>query len=257
MSFFEAKGIVKNFGGVQALKGASLTINEDEIVSLIGPNGSGKTTFFNCLTGIYTPDEGDIYWAPGNCNLAGKPPHQVARLGIARTFQNIRLFTRMSLLENIMIGGQIHDGLNTFQKIFTTGKAILSEKKREIEALDLLQLFGLSARAFEPAGALSYGLQRRLEIARALAAKPKLLLLDEPCAGLNSHEIDDIIELVLKLRKRGHTILLIEHSMQIVMQISDRIVVFDAGSKIAEGLPHEVQKNNRVLSAYLGDEGHA
>lgn len=257
MTLLEIAKLTRRFGGVLALNSAEFSIHEGEIVSLIGPNGSGKTTFFNCLTGIYRPDAGRAFWAPGQCNLAGLSPYAVTRLGIARTFQNIRLFARMSLLENVMIGGQSGNKLPLWQNLLTGPAAKIFEQQNNIAAMELLNLVGLGARALEPAGSLAYGLQRRLEIARAMATKPKLLLLDEPCAGLNPQEINGLMALIRDLRDRGVTILLIEHAMQIVMNISDRIIVFDAGSKIAEGVPREIQQNPRVLNAYLGVPGNA
>jgi branched-chain amino acid transport system ATP-binding protein len=257
VTLLQTSPLVRRFGGVTALNGAEISINEGEIVSLIGPNGSGKTTFFNCLTGIYPPDSGEIVWRPGNCHLEGLPPHKVTRLGVARTFQNIRLFGGMSLLDNVMLAGQATDRRPALSNFLITPAVKHSELQRQSQAMDLLDLVGLSNRALEPAGSLPYGLQRRLEIARAAATRPKLLLLDEPCAGLNPQEIESLTELISTLRTRGFTILLIEHAMQIVMRISDRIVVFDAGTKIAEGIPREIQENPRVINAYLGVEGHA
>jgi branched-chain amino acid transport system ATP-binding protein len=252
VALLDVRGLTRRFGGVLALNGAELTIDRGEIVSLIGPNGSGKTTLFNCLTGIYRPDSGRAFWAPGNCDLSGLPAYAVTRLGIARTFQNIRLFTRMSALENVMLGGQAIDRLGVWQNLLTGASARAAEHARYALACELLELVGLAHRAADASGTLSYGLQRRLEIARAMATSPKLLLLDEPCAGLNSQEIDALMALIRQLRERGVTIVLIEHSMQIVMQVSDRIVVFDAGSKIAEGSPDVIQLDDRVLAAYLG-----
>jgi ABC-type branched-subunit amino acid transport system ATPase component len=252
VALLEVTDLGRRFGGVRALDGAELRIDANEIVSLIGPNGSGKTTLFNCLTGIYRPDRGHAFWTPGSCDLCGLPPYAVARLGIARTFQNIRLFARLSVLENVMLAAQATDRLGAWRNLLTARSARAAERARYALACELLDLVGLAQRAADAAGALPYGLQRRLEIARAMATAPKLLLLDEPCAGLNPQEIDALMGLIRQLRERGVAIFLIEHSMQIVMQISDRIVVFDAGSKIAEGSPEAIQRDDRVLAAYLG-----
>jgi branched-chain amino acid transport system ATP-binding protein len=257
VALLEIRDLVRRFGGVRALNGAELSIDTGEIVSLIGPNGSGKTTFFNCLTGIYRPDQGHALWAPGNCDLCGLPPYAIVRLGVARTFQNIRLFARLSVLENVMLGAQAVDREGIRQNLLTGNSARAAERKRYALACELLDLVGLTHRATDGAGTLAYGLQRRLEIARAMATAPKLLLLDEPCAGLNPQEINELMRLIRELRERGVSILLIEHSMQLVMQISDRIVVFDAGSKIAEGVPNVIQQDARVLAAYLGVPGSA
>jgi branched-chain amino acid transport system ATP-binding protein len=241
----------KEFGGLVAVDNVDFTVPEGGIVSLIGPNGAGKTTFFNMLTGVYKPTNGAIVFAGEN--LTGRPPHAFTQRGIGRTFQNIRLFQNMTALENVLVGMHTRLKGNLFEAIARTPRVKHEEKDARVRARELLEFSGLRRKDAEIGRNLSYGDQRRLEVARALATDPKLLLLDEPTAGMNPQETAEFTDFVARLRtERNLTVLLIEHDMRVVMGVSDRVTVLDYGEKIAEGSPGEIQKNERVIEAYLG-----
>ncbi len=251
MDILVARQVTKRFGGLVAVKRLDLTVHERSIHSIIGPNGAGKTSFFNCITGFYMPEEGEILFL--DRSIRGLRPDQIAQLGIARTYQNIRLFNNMTALENVLVGMHSHLRSRLFDALFHTPRYWRDEREGEKEAQRLLAFVGLRGKEFVTARNLPYGDQRRLEIARALALRPRLLLLDEPTAGMNPRETDQVIALARRLRDElGITILLIEHDMKVVMNISDVITVLDFGEKIAEGRPEEIRTNPRVIEAYLG-----
>ena len=245
-----ARAVAKHFGGVKALRDVSLSIRKGEIYGLIGPNGAGKTTFFNCMTGLYIPDGGGFDFA--GTPLKANAPHHAAARGIARTFQNIRLFANMTALENVMVGRHVRTGAGVVGAMLHTGATRAEEKAIRERAEDLLHYVRIEDRAEDLAKNLSYGDQRRLEIARALATEPKLLCLDEPAAGMNATETEELRELIEGIRADGTTILLIEHDVKLVMGLCDRVAVLDYGALVIEDVPAVVQKDQRVIEAYLG-----
>jgi len=256
MTFFEVNHLSIRFGGLKALDDISFQVQQGEIYAIIGPNGAGKTTLFNCINGIYKPNRGQISFK--GRSLIGKKPDKVARMGIARTFQNIELFDNMNTMENIMLGRHLYMQTGLFRGAFLWGKASFAGKeevahRHKVE--EIIDFLDLQSARNKFVGGLPYGTQKQIELARALALEPELLLLDEPCAGMNSEEKQDMIFWVKDIQDElGITILLIEHDMTMVMDISDRILVLNFGSPITEGTPDEVQKHPEVLKAYLGEE---
>ncbi|MGN1319155.1 MAG: ABC transporter ATP-binding protein [Lachnospirales bacterium] len=252
MSLLKTKDVTIKFGGLVAVNTLNINVEEGEIVAIIGPNGAGKTTAFNLITGVYAPTEGEILFNDKIIN--GKRPDEIAKLGIARTFQNIRLFKDLTVLENVLIATHLNVKSGLFSSVLKLPKARKEEKEMIRFAENLLEETGLLQFKDEIASNLPYGLQRRLEIARALATKPKLLLLDEPAAGMNPKESDDLTDFIREIRDKFKlTVLLIEHHMQLVMGISDRIYVLEYGTTIASGVPSEIQANPAVIKAYLGE----
>ncbi len=257
-AILHVSGLTMDFGGIRALDSVDMDIRQGEIVALIGPNGAGKTTFFNCLTGIYTPSAGDIRLrnpdTKKEIRVNGMKPNKITEKGMARTFQNIRLFPSMSVLENVMIGRHCRTRALILGAILR-GPATRREEREIVDvSYRILKKVGLAKEVNELASNLSYGAQRRLEIARALATEPFLLLLDEPAAGMNPNETEALVGLIRTICAEGHSILLIEHDMKLVMSLSDRIFVMDYGKKIAQGTPEEVRSNPAVIKAYLGED---
>ncbi|MCP4402418.1 MAG: ABC transporter ATP-binding protein [bacterium] len=252
MGLLEIRDIEKDFGGLIALRNVSFDVHEGEIVSVIGPNGAGKTTLFNCLTGYIKPDKGDVHFL--GKTITGFDPHEVNYLGMARTFQQIRLFMNLTIMENMLIGMHSRIKAGVLHALLKPRWVRDEETAAHTKALEILGLFQerLLPRLDQKAKMLSYANRRRLEIARALASEPTLLLLDEPAAGMNPRETQLATDLIGQLRDMGHTILLIEHDMRLVMSISDRVIVLDHGEKIAEGTPQDIQNNEQVIEAYMG-----
>ena len=247
MSLLTTRNVSKSFGGVRAVRDVSITVPEKSIFALIGPNGAGKSTLLNLLSGVYQPDAGTL--AFGGVELGGLPAYARVRLGIARTFQKIRLFKQLSLIENVMAGFHIHQD-TPFWRYLVYGDT----GRFRAEAQELLDFVGLAARATDRAGALPYGQQRMLEIARALATRPKLFMLDEPAAGLNPAEVEFLLERLTQIARRGVTLLVVEHNMDLVMNVAERVFVMDHGEPLFEGTPRAVQANPAVVAAYLGGE---
>lgn len=253
MALLEVKDLTKNFGGLTAVGDVTMELHEGELVGLIGPNGAGKTTLFNLLTGVYEPSEGTISLA--GTILNGKAPSKIASLGLGRTFQNIRLFKNMTVLENVLIGLGNHGKSEVFASFFRLPAFYKNEEALKTKAIELLKIFDLDGDADTLAKNLPYGQQRRLEIVRALATEPKILFLDKPAAGMNPQETAELTQLIRKIKEEfGITIILIEHDMSLVMEVTERIYVLEYGRLIAHGTPEEIRNNKRVIEAYLGGE---
>lgn len=257
MSLLKVDGLTKNFGGLTAVSEIDLEVKNNELIGLIGPNGAGKTTLFNLLTGVYMPTEGSITFnTDGDAHeLSGKKTHEIGKLGVARTFQNIRLFKQLSVLENVLIAMHGNTKANLFDTFFRTPRYYENEDEMKEKSMELLEVFNLHKVHDHEAGNLPYGDQRKLEIVRALATNPKLLFLDEPAAGMNANESKDLNRLIHQIHDNFDiAIVLIEHDMNVIMNVAERIYVLEYGKKIAEGTPQEIQKNKHVIRAYLGGD---
>lgn len=253
MKILEINNLTKTFGGVTAVDNVSFSVDKGEIVAIIGPNGAGKTTLFNLMTGIYTPTQGSVTFE--GTDITRLTAYQIARQGIARTFQNLQIFNNMTVLENVMVGRHTKSRTGLLGAVFPIWTVQREERDIVDSSFEKLSMVGLSDQAMEPANNLPYGRQKMLEIARAIALEPAILLLDEPAAGLNSTETRELIDIIYNLRDQGVTILVVEHDMETVMEIADRLVVLNFGNKLAEGTPYEIQNNKEVIAAYLGEEG--
>ena len=252
MTLLSIDNLTKHFGGVTAVNYVDFQIESGEIVAIIGPNGAGKTTLFNLITGLVKPDAGMIQYK-GN-EIGGLPPERIAGFGITRTFQNLQLFHRMTVVENVMVGAHRHGSKGLFQAGVRWTGTVEEEKKIYLKAMEKLEFVNLAGRKDDPVEILPYGDQRLVEIARAMAMEPELILLDEPAAGLNQGETDGLGDLICKLPQMGMTVMIVEHNMDLVMSIAHRIVVFNYGSKLAEGTPQVIQNDSTVIAAYLGEE---
>lgn len=252
MDFLKVENITIRFGGLCAVDNVSLRVDQGEIVSLVGPNGAGKTTVFNMLTGVYRETEGDMRFLGEP--LTDKTPQEIVRMGISRTFQNLRLFPKLRVLENVLVGMHIHTRYNFFQGLLHTPAYRRQEAQNVARAVEILESIGMGGHLNDYAGSLPYGDQRKVEIARAMATDARLLLLDEPAAGMNPAESEALLQFIRHLKGIGYTVLLIEHDMNVVMNVSDRIYVLDHGKLIAEGLPEQIASNQAVIDAYLGGE---
>ncbi|MGT2771477.1 ABC transporter ATP-binding protein [Streptococcus marimammalium] len=254
MALLEVKNVTKNFGGLTAVGNVSIELNKGELVGLIGPNGAGKTTLFNLLTGVYEPTEGSIVL--DGTELNGKTPYKIASLGLSRTFQNIRLFKNMTVLDNVLVGMSNNESSGFLTSLLRLPNFYRKEEELKEKAMSLLAIFDLDKYSDYLAKNLPYGQQRRLEIVRALATNPKILFLDEPAAGMNPQETADLTNLIRQVKEQFNiTIILIEHDMSLVMEVTERIYVLEYGRLIAHGLPEEIKTNKRVIEAYLGEEG--
>ncbi len=252
MGFLDIQYLCRSFGGLKAVNDVSFSLKPGQIKAVIGPNGAGKTTLFNLVSGSLKPDSGEVFF--GDKPIHGMEPHQIASLGIARTFQNIKLFPQMTVLENVMVGRHIRSRSGFLSAMFRMPWTVREERSLCEHAMEFLEFFGLQDMAGIEAGSIAFGKQRTVEFARALAMDPTLLLLDEPAAGLNIHETTELAAQIASIRDRGITVLLIEHDMSLVMDISDEITVLSSGKKIAEGIPADIQKNTEVIKVYLGED---